>query len=131
MKKEIKISWNSLSESRGPLKTGNYELETSALNGFALDYFLAELRDFPFIQINYLSPDFRIAEVRVKTLEQDNDTQLWQPSIDKELAKRLLVELPNQIKLSDEHDIIEQLRAIVLTKYGKTVHIPYPVYANS
>lgn len=131
MKKEIEISWNVLSESRGPLKTGNYELESSTLNGFALDYFLAELGDFPFIQINYLSPDFRIAEVRVKISDQDNNTQLWQPSIDKELAKRLLVEFPDRIKLSDEHDIIGQLRAIVLTKYGKTVHLPYPVYANS
>jgi hypothetical protein len=121
------LTWNVLAETRRSHESGTLELKTSALRGFVLDYILADLCNLPEVQLRYISPDFKIAEVWAEDPQQHLGLHRWSPTSDKALAEQVLAKLADPTTAAVEPDMIERLRLIVQTKCGDTVFIPFPV----
>nr|WP_314546663.1 hypothetical protein [uncultured Massilia sp.] len=125
----INIRWNLIAESRGAHERGTLAVQTSDLRGYALDYVLALLSEFPSVIINYESPDFRIAEVQVEDVA-DQGYRPWSPSTNPSLANEVLNKLAGSKKISSDRSAVGQLRELIEDLCGATVHIPYPVLRN-
>jgi hypothetical protein len=80
MKVNRTMKWNVLGEARNAHKEGVLELKTETLRGFALDYVLAVLCDLPEVELRYMSPDFKIAEVWADDPQQHSGLHPWSPS---------------------------------------------------
>jgi hypothetical protein len=126
---QIDITWNLLAEAKGKHETGDRAIQTASLSGYALDYVLAVLCQLPVVQIRYLSPDFRIAEVWAQE-PTHQELQLWSPSQNPVLAKKVWVKL-NNTDASCHSETIANLRSYVEMTCGSVVYLPFPILAKS
>jgi hypothetical protein len=107
-----------ISQTAGPTKTVDYEIESSKLKGRFLDYALAYADGHQFIKLTLL-PGFTLHRIWVG--EDSEHLELWSPTSDPSLASRLVTKhLRREMRNPPHLDLIE----IVTQKLGERISVP-------